>query len=163
MKAGGTGDVACRMWSRCWTRTLGYAPQRATRTSRTRRERIAAVDQYAQYAPYAEPATPLPTSERPSRYAEAAAEAARREEQELRKPRGFAPDEASGVYSVPFADDAGQGTPAWLHSTAEHSAAQDTLQESRERVASRWYALKGVFDNESRVGTGGSGRSCANR
>ena len=50
-------------------------------------------------------------------------------------------------------------TPAWLYAPrsadaeaaaapapAPQSSVADTLQHSRERVASRWYALKGVFD-----------------
>lgn len=48
-----------------------------------------------------------------------------------------------------------QGRPAWLHESESAVAAArmqsssplaDTLQQSRERVASRWFALKGVFE-----------------
>ena len=44
-----------------------------------------------------------------------------------------------------------EGAPAWLYSsgTAQSAGAgsvADTLQHSQERVASRWFALKGVFD-----------------
>lgn len=43
------------------------------------------------------------------------------------------------------------GRPAWLASAPANApfdahAPEDTLQGSRERVASRWFALKGVFD-----------------
>lgn len=130
-------------------------------------ERVAAVDQYAHYAPYVEPSSPVSAPEpRGSRYAEAAAEAARRSEEHTRRPRGFQPDEESGVFSVPGAEEGGQSTPAWLYSqpaaapgseparrrpplAGAPAAAPDTLQESRERMASRWYALKGVFDADA--------------
>ena len=49
-----------------------------------------------------------------------------------------------------------QKGPAWLYasSPAQPQAAKavDTLQDSRERVASRWYALKGVFDPRHEAG-----------
>jgi cellulose synthase operon protein YhjQ len=85
-----------------------------------------------------------------------------------RRPQGFRPDESSGIhpaYVEPGAE--GEDVPQWIHS--QHSASQhstqpvaplhdpprartsapvhDSLQHSRERVASRWYALKGVFDH----------------
>ncbi len=127
-------------------------------------ERVAAVDQYAQYAPYADSAQrdDAPTAASRSRYEEAAAEAARRSAEVTRRPRGFQPDEASGLYRVPGGEERGTATPAWLHGqTEERDAAEsrlripasglppDTLQESRERVASRWYALKGRFYGET--------------
>lgn len=39
-----------------------------------------------------------------------------------------------------------QPRPAGFNSTISQSSVADTLQHSRERVAARWYALKGVFE-----------------
>lgn len=56
-----------------------------------------------------------------------------------------------------------EGSPAWLYSSgvtqprAKAAPVADTLQHSQERVASRWFALKGVFD----PATEGSGSSPA--
>ncbi|WP_160114942.1 cellulose synthase operon protein YhjQ/BcsQ [Bryocella elongata] len=100
-------------------------------------------------------------------------ERARAEEAERgRRPRGFAPDVASGIMPAYKPEPA---IPEWIsQSDAQRDAAlkraappapaapatptpvaaspapgspvEDTLQHSRERVAARWYALKGVFD-----------------
>ncbi len=64
---------------------------------------------------------------------------------------------ADPIPSAPPASD--QSGPAWLYATVPQSQAKpapaptpaqssvaDTLQHSRERVAARWYALKGVFE-----------------
>jgi cellulose synthase operon protein YhjQ len=49
-----------------------------------------------------------------------------------------------------------QNGPAWLYASSpaqpKASSVKDTLQDSRERVASRWYALKGVFDPKHGAG-----------
>jgi len=75
------------------------------------------------------------------------------------RPRGFQPDEASGFHSIykgPKMPGAEPIAPAWLSGQQEPrtadplrrtgSAVEDTLEHSRERQASKWYALKGVFD-----------------
>jgi len=93
-----------------------------------------------------------------------------------RRARGYQPDEASGVHSNYNGSAFGMDTPepegsvpAWINShpqeprqyvehrspTAQKVAAvqqtgspvADTLQHSRERVAARWFALKGIFDH----------------
>ncbi|MGI4829583.1 MAG: cellulose synthase operon protein YhjQ/BcsQ [Janthinobacterium lividum] len=57
----------------------------------------------------------------------------------------------------PIEERAESAVPAWIHGQGapaapmqrvapEPSPVKDTLQHSRERVASRWYALRGVFD-----------------
>ena len=74
-----------------------------------------------------------------------------------RSPRSeYLPDT---TYARPGAPDSRLPTadsrPAWLYSAPQEptrptpatSAVADTLQHSRERVAARWFALKGVFDN----------------
>jgi cellulose synthase operon protein YhjQ len=54
-------------------------------------------------------------------------------------------------------DDAPLEQPAWLRRSAIRAAAEaapaEALQQSRERVASRWYALKGVFEQNSGSGS----------
>jgi cellulose synthase operon protein YhjQ len=75
------------------------------------------------------------------------------------RPRGFQPDEASGFHSIykgPKMPDAEPYAPAWLSGQDTQrnadplrrpgSPVNDTLEHSRERQASKWYALKGVFD-----------------
>jgi cellulose synthase operon protein YhjQ len=82
----------------------------------------------------------------------------------VRRPRGFAPDEASGIMPAYRPEPA---VPEWISQSdakrdaalkraavasipvAEASPVEDTLQHSRERVAARWYALKGVFDQST--------------
>jgi cellulose synthase operon protein YhjQ len=60
--------------------------------------------------------------------------------------------------TFPDAEESEQSTPAWLYApqTPQRSRASqtptpafggDTLQDSRERVAARWFALKGVFEH----------------
>jgi cellulose biosynthesis protein BcsQ len=75
-------------------------------------------------------------------------------------PRGFQPDEASGFHSIykgPKMPDAEPYASAWLSGQQDPqrgpdplqrpgSAVEDTLEHSRERQASKWYALKRVFD-----------------
>jgi cellulose synthase operon protein YhjQ len=83
-----------------------------------------------------------------------------------RRPQGFRPDEASGIRPAYGSEQArpraeyvseaataetGPTTPAWLHASPSQSISPqtstgDTLQDSRERVASQWYGLKGAFD-----------------
>jgi cellulose synthase operon protein YhjQ len=76
------------------------------------------------------------------------------------RPRGFQPDEASGfhpIYKGPKMPSTEPYAPAWLSGQTEvarvtdpqrrpGSPVNDTLEHSRERQASKWYALKGVFD-----------------
>jgi len=76
------------------------------------------------------------------------------------RPRGFQPDEASGFHSIykgPKMPAVEPYAPAWLSGQTEAartaeplrrpgSPVNDTLEHSRERQASKWYALKGVFD-----------------
>jgi len=75
------------------------------------------------------------------------------------RPRGFQPDEASGFHSIyrgPKMPGTDPIAPAWLSGQETQRAAdplrrpgspvEDTLEHSRERQASKWYALKGVFD-----------------
>ncbi len=148
---------------------------------------------------------------------------ARAAEPEMRRPRGFRPDQASGVrtaYRAPGAESSArraapsdftritpppvysstparpayspdlpiqsasaredrgfqpEAAPAWLYSagpsaqpitplrSAPHSgfasgpaAGTDTLQQSREKVASRWFALKGVFEGGPESSTFGA-------
>lgn len=67
-------------------------------------------------------------------------------------PQGWVRDEAP-QRAEPVAEKPG---PAWLYESSSTAAVQpaaagassvaDTLQYSRERVASRWYALKGAFE-----------------
>ena len=125
----------------------------------------------------------------------------RQPEPEYRRPRGFRPDQASGVrpaYRMATASDTARAraqenlrvnsaplraaapeyrasraydlpeseerleergvadlTPAWLHAEATgrgtSSGVADTLQHSREKVASRWFALRGVFEGGEAV------------
>lgn len=68
------------------------------------------------------------------------------------------PNTRSEIYSTPIGDDRGrppaieQSGPAWLYASSpvqaqsRPSSVADTLQSSRERVASRWFALKGAFE-----------------
>ncbi|ADW69098.1 cellulose synthase operon protein YhjQ/BcsQ [Granulicella tundricola] len=77
-----------------------------------------------------------------------------------RRPQGYRPDDASGIrpaYGSAAQPGAGYGagqggvTPAWLNSETQQpsvvpSSVDDTLQHSRERVASRWYGLKDAFE-----------------
>jgi cellulose synthase operon protein YhjQ len=103
-------------------------------------ERAAAVDQYAQRL-QSEAMPPEPDT-RP------------------RRTRGYMPDEASGVHTAyrPKAEPVAAPVPEWISQTDSNPAVEprkpipvspveDTLQHSRERVAARWYALKGVFDH----------------
>jgi cellulose synthase operon protein YhjQ len=76
------------------------------------------------------------------------------------RPRGFHPDEANGFHSIykgPKMPDAEPYASAWLSGQQDPqrgadplrrpgSAVEDTLEHSRERQASKWYALKRVFD-----------------
>ena len=77
----------------------------------------------------------------------------------VQRPRGFQPDEASGFHSIykgPKMPSTDPIAPAWLSGQTEvarpadtlrrGSPVSDTLEHSRERQASKWYALKGVFD-----------------
>jgi len=77
----------------------------------------------------------------------------------VQRPRGFQPDEASGFHSIykgPKMPVTEPIAPAWLSGQQESrmadplrrpgSPVEDTLEHSRERQASKWYALKGVFD-----------------
>ena len=102
-------------------------------------ERAAAVSQYAQKL----------QNDQPS---EAEIEA------RARRPRGFSPDEASGIHPVHREPVAEAVVPEWIATPTDSnpglerkkmvvSPVEDTLQHSRERVAARWYALKGVFDH----------------
>lgn len=114
-------------------------------------EKIAAVDQYAQYAPYAGAGVP---EERPleERYAPPVPSAAPATHQ--RRPQELNLQEDSDIHA------AGEGSvPAWISSQTEaqreaelrfrpQPPVADTLQQSRERVAARWYALKGVLEKE---------------
>ena len=87
----------------------------------------------------------------------------------VRRPQGYRPDEGSSVRSV-YSDNrrpspvAESSVPAWIYAPQVDlspiasqelprariapvaSAVDDTLIQSRERVAARWFALKGVFD-----------------
>jgi cellulose synthase operon protein YhjQ len=109
--------------------------------------RNAAVEQYAQSAPYAG-GSPVPRPRKP-RYDEPPTPVPSRSGQG-RRPRGYHPDEASSIYQSYGAREPEGSVPAWITPQAdlggEPSRVADTLQYSRERVASRWYALKGVFD-----------------
>jgi cellulose synthase operon protein YhjQ len=103
-------------------------------------EKIAAVDQYAQQYPSF---VPQPEAE-----------------QRSRRPRGYQPDEASGFHPTYKGPQIPPETsvPEWIYSQGDsprgsdplrrssNAPVEDTLQHSRERVAARWYALKGVFD-----------------
>jgi cellulose synthase operon protein YhjQ len=91
-----------------------------------------------------------------------------------RRPQGFRPDEASGIRPAYRSDgtlaaparnrvdefprplSSGEGAaerpaPEWLTGQTQpsqgsgQSSVADTLQHSRERVAARWFAMKGVF------------------
>ncbi len=112
-------------------------------------EKIAAVDQYAQKLQHVAPApmAPAPVTPEPV------------ELERPRRARGYAPDEASGVHTAFRAPAAEAAVPEWISKgdsnpskdvrvrPAAVSPVEDTLQHSRERVAARWYALKGVFDH----------------
>lgn len=79
-----------------------------------------------------------------------------------RRPQGYRPDEASGMYTRPVIQPLQEEpVPAWIHSQSQElsrtrpappapvvptAPAAETLVQSREKVASRWYALRGVFD-----------------
>ncbi len=99
-----------------------------------------------------------------------------------RRPQGFRPDEASGIRPAyrpdgtvaaadrnrvdefPRAVAPAEGSPdrpapEWLTRQTQgaqgsgQSSVADTLQHSRERVAARWFALKGVFEPGEEQGT----------
>lgn len=95
-----------------------------------------------------------------------------------RRPQGYRPDEAPGIspwdptspamansYDLHAAPEGARSGdlagPAWLYAQQPVRAAQapassvaDTLQHSRERVASRWFALRGIFDQAGHDQTG---------
>ncbi len=121
-------------------------------------EKVAAVEQYAQYSRFepeekeVEPAVAAPHFE------EIVAPA-------VVPPRGYHPDESSGSRPAftgettrPAHITTGEGSvPQWLHAPEEEVRPEprvrplpppvaDTLHHSRERVAARWNALKGMFD-----------------
>jgi cellulose synthase operon protein YhjQ len=119
-------------------------------------EKTAAVDSYAQFSQYVQSTTPPPSPAGTSYDPVAEAETNRG-----RRPRGYQPDEASGFHQ-PFQGNLGaseSSVPAWISAPPEKprgsdplrrasaSPVEDTLQHSRERVAARWFALKGVFDH----------------
>ncbi len=62
-----------------------------------------------------------------------------------------------------------EGAPAWLYSSGVTQpdsgsfAVPETLQHSQERVASRWFALKGVFDPGMEAGWRSAAESSASR
>lgn len=71
----------------------------------------------------------------------------------------FAPEATRQLEERAWEERLEPATPAWLHpgqassgrpigSAAPLASVADTLQHSRERVASRWFALKGVFAGE---------------
>lgn len=115
-------------------------------------EKTAAVDSYAQFSQYVQSTTPQPTVN-PAYDPVADAELGRG------RRRGYQPDEASGFHQ-PFGSAGSESSvPAWISAPPEKpresdplrresaSPVEDTLQHSRERVAARWFALKGVFDH----------------
>ena len=115
-------------------------------------EKTAAVDSYAQFSQYVQSTTPQPPAN-PKYDPVADAELGRG------RRRGYQPDEASGFHQ-PFGSTGSESTvPAWISAPPEKprgsdplrrvsaSPVEDTLQHSRERVAARWFALKGVFDH----------------
>jgi cellulose synthase operon protein YhjQ len=70
----------------------------------------------------------------------------------------YEPPRSSWVQSAPFQPEPREmpARPAWLSperteapSAPPSRSAEDTLQGSRDRLASRWYALRGVFDGIS--------------
>ncbi len=82
-----------------------------------------------------------------------------------RRPQGYRPDyrpdevspELTNSYDLSLTPEASRSGdlagPAWLYAqqpsarpAQASSSVADTLQHSRERVASRWFALRGVFD-----------------
>jgi len=123
-------------------------------------EKVAAVDQYAHYTRFSgAPATEAAPEFYPGPAEEAPAPV------DI-SPRGYQPDESSGsrpaypgqnrISSEPRSTEA--TVPQWLHAPDEERPlieprlrplpppVADTLHHSRERVAARWFALKGIFD-----------------
>ncbi|MFC6647417.1 cellulose synthase operon protein YhjQ/BcsQ [Granulicella cerasi] len=126
--------------------------------------------------PVAQPVVTAEENDSPGQraYLQAKAEAQAKADAALaqaRRVRGYQPDEASGFFAaygsarerVANAPSSGAiditPVPAWIERSdlpredAPKGArvgsaipSSDSLQRSRERVASRWYALKGVFD-----------------
>jgi cellulose synthase operon protein YhjQ len=92
-----------------------------------------------------------------------AVERYRPEDEARRRPQGYRPDEASGMMAayrpatgpaapapVESSDESESkpAGPAWLYggSVPPRAPVADTLQHQRERVASRWFALKDAFE-----------------
>ncbi len=123
-------------------------------------EKVAAVDQYAHYTRF---------SEAPA--VEAAPEFYQRVVEEAPapvniSPRGYQPDESSGSRPAYPGEKVASSeprpvegaVPQWLHAPDDERPpleprlrplpppVADTLHHSRERVAARWFALKGIFD-----------------
>jgi cellulose synthase operon protein YhjQ len=106
-----------------------------------------------------------PRAESPAEFVEGYREEAGLERRSKRRPifrNGLLGEQAAAAESREGTrpeNAAGESTiPAWIHGPAAALAAprtpqpmspvEDTLQHSRERVASRWFALKGVFDHQ---------------
>ncbi len=82
----------------------------------------------------------------------------RQEQRQRPAPRQDRPEQRSerqDQYDIPRRQEPStpqpeQSGPAWLYTSSSQqptaSSVTDTLQHSRERVASRWFALKGVFE-----------------
>jgi cellulose synthase operon protein YhjQ len=145
--AAGTGAIVAAAQDKASPVTYYYEPDSG--------ERAAAVEQYAQQVQYVAPVAEVPAAV---------------VEERVRRPRGYQPDEASGVHTVARQAAVETPVPEWISkgdsnpsqdvkkraaaaaavaaaSAAAASPVEDTLQHSRERVAARWYALKGVFDH----------------
>lgn len=80
-------------------------------------------------------------------------------EQRSPSQESFAPEATRRLEERAWEEKLEPATPAWLHSgqassgrpavsSAPLASVADTLQHSRERVASRWFALKGAFAGE---------------
>ena len=111
-------------------------------------------------------ASALPSSSRPVSHGAAVSQPRDRRELPTLQPKPAAShegrrDDPQADTRLRPADTPTPAGPAWLYESGEHRAASpdpslsqkspqispgDTLQQSRERVASRWFALKGVFE-----------------
>ncbi|HEY4357236.1 MAG TPA: cellulose synthase operon protein YhjQ/BcsQ [Acidobacteriaceae bacterium] len=153
----------------------GHAAQEAAATPNANyfyepdtQERVAAVDQYVRQAPYrrtSDPAHPVYLYKAPTGEPEPAMAAPQPPAPVAAPSAEYVEEPAASFYTPepPYVEPepppaVETNVPAWLNPASEaHTPViepqrpapppvADTLQTSRERVAARWYALKGIMD-----------------